>query len=105
MISFGTSLRRIYTSAFGLRLAIGRDEANLSWRGNIIAAVLLGRREAHCEQVVIRGHNTLGDSVYSSLYSDGSFAGRSAKGVVEEGVSGRREQRSGRSLDRSTKQR
>lgn len=67
MISSEASLRRVYSSALGLRLTIGRDEANLSRRGNMIAAVLLGRREAHCEQLVIRGHNTLGGSEAASL--------------------------------------
>jgi hypothetical protein len=51
-----------HSSAFGLGLSIGRDEADLPRRGDVVAAVLLGRRVAHCEQMVIRGHSTSGTS-------------------------------------------
>lgn len=94
MISFEVHLRRIYSSPFSLRLAIGRDEANLPRRGNIIAAVLLGRREAHCEQVVIRGHNTLGDS-----FDPHSIAIEGAREGQRRGWSGT-EWKDGRSSDR-----
>jgi hypothetical protein len=57
--SKGKSLRSIYSSALRLRLTVGGNEADLLWRGKMTAAVLPGRRVAHREQVVIRGHSTL----------------------------------------------
>ena len=53
-------LRCIHSTPLSLRLSIGRDKADLFRRWDVVSAILLGRRVAHCEQEIIRDPSTLG---------------------------------------------